>query len=73
MKVEVITQEIKFIDELYRITYFTGSMVMRIEIWAKYHTIFKIDRWKTIYFGHSDPLRKAIEFYDECRKQDNKP
>lgn len=69
MKAEILTLESRHIDELYRFTYYSGSMVMKIEVWEKYYSVFKKDKWKTIYFGHSNPISEALKFYEECRNK----
>jgi hypothetical protein len=62
------SKEVLWIDTLYRYTYHPGSQLIEIEVkvpngfWGSSQMVYK-----RIYFGHVDPIRDAVQFFDESK------
>lgn len=60
----------------YRLTYYFGSRVIKLEKmvraswWKRFNDKIPMV-YKTIYFGHSNPLDKVSEIVKEIEKNDN--
>jgi hypothetical protein len=75
MKTEITTQTYRHIIDDYRFTFhplFEGKTgLLGIEIYRKIG-LFNKWKWIRIYFGHSTPIEKAIEFYNKQVKSETK-
>lgn len=71
MKVETRQTEFEFFDR-YRVTHHIGSGLIEIEVYDCVKTILSGKKWfwKRIYFGHSNPIESALEFYQKSRKEE---
>ena len=72
MKTGTTSKTIIHLGGTYRFTYHFGSSVIEIEVFEKLPVnipivglFWSVTQWRTIYFGHSTPLREALKFYDE--------
>lgn len=65
MKINTVSKEVTWIDTVFRITKHLGSNLIEIEqlvpngFWGKSQMVYK-----RVYMGHIDPLRDAVEFFD---------
>ncbi len=53
----------EFFDE-FKVTHHIGSELIEIERWLE-PSLGKKRTWKRIYFGHVNPIRMALNFYDK--------
>lgn len=71
MKPTEKTIEFKFIHN-YKVTHHIGSELIEIQELVHKKTLF-VDKyvWKRIYFGHSNPIQFAIDFYNKSKKEES--
>lgn len=64
----VKTETYRHIIDDYRFSYHGGAELLEIEKWENSKSWCK-GKWVRIYFSHSTPVEKAVEFYLKCRKE----
>jgi hypothetical protein len=74
MKVHIETKSFTFIDTQYRVSVYHGANLIKIEVfvfnsWWREFFSSKVGGWKTIHFGHSNPIEEAIKFYKLALKK----
>lgn len=61
-----ISKEFSFLGEYYRVTKFFGSNLIEISrleqngFWGRASMVYK-----RIYFGHANPIKEALDFFEE--------
>ena len=63
MKKNKITEQFEFLDEHFSVTKHFGSELIEISKLEKKR--FGGYYYKTIYFGHVNPIKEALEFFDK--------
>ena len=58
-----MSYDFDFLQQNYRVIKHFGSNTIEILIWEK-GGLFKKDGWRRIYFGHADPLKRSLKFFD---------
>lgn len=74
-----LTRDYEWLNSRYRITYHEFGNLIEVTELVKYtwwQRLFRTDGqdryWKRVYFGHIDPLQKAVETYEQGRKAASK-
>lgn len=62
MENKSITREYEFLGAHYKITKYFGSNVVELEVLHK--KMFGRYKYQRIYFGHIDPLKETVEFFE---------
>jgi hypothetical protein len=68
MKENSISKEFEWLGTYYKVTRHIGSEVIEISekvpngFWGKHDLV-----WKRIYFGHTNPLEEAINFFKNSK------
>ncbi len=63
--------EFKYFD-IYRVSHHIGIELIEIEVKQYKSNWFREkEYWKRIYFGHSEPIKMALEFYEKSKKEEN--
>ena len=62
--------EFKYFD-IYRVSHHIGSELIEIEVKQFKSNWFRgKEYWKRIYFGHPEPIKMALEFYEKSKKEE---
>ena len=62
MKEQSTSTSYEHLGTNFRVTHYFGSNVMKIERLVSVGILFKADMYETIYFGHADPIERAVQF-----------
>lgn len=64
MKNSRITKQWEWLGDMYMATIYSSSNTIEILKWEE-STFFK-STYKTIYFGHVDPLKEFVKFFEQA-------